>query len=309
MLPLEWRCTQVLFKQIYYFVKVVDCDSFTEAAEECFISQSAISQQVQALEADLGVELIVRENRKFSLTPAGEYFYRHSLLLLDEVDRLKQETRHIARNTDNRISIGYCKSYGLQELQQAIAVFSEKYPNIDIQIINGDHEELYQYLKNGDVNLVINDQRRALSDEYVNYHLCTAYSYVEVAGRSPLSNFEAITIEELKRVPCIIVASKEQQENEQEYYQNTLGFAGNFLFARNLEEGRLLVAGNKGFLPVEGSNKVVQAGVTIKRLQLFGGGNQIQRNYFAFWKKDKDIESIREFADILRAIFQKDEME
>ena len=299
----------MLFKQIYYFVKVVECNSFTEAAEECFISQSAISQQIQALEADLGVELIVRENRKFSLTPAGEYFYRHSLLLLDEVDRLKQETHHIAKNRDNRISIGYCKSYGLQELQQAIAAFSEKYSNIDIQIINGNHEELYQYLKNGEVSLVINDQRRALSDEYVNYHLCTAYSYVEVAGRSPLSNFEAITIEELKRIPCILVASKEQQENEREYYQNTLGFAGNVLFAEDLEEGRLLVAGNKGFLPVEGGNRLMQAGIAIKRLPLVRNGNQIQRNYFAFWKKDKDLDLIREFADILRTIFQRNEME
>lgn len=299
----------MLFKQIYYFVKVVDCNSFTEAAEECFISQSAISQQIQALEADLGVELIVRENRKFSLTSAGEYFYRHGLILLDEVDRLKKEMHNIARNRDNRIIIGYCKSYGLQELQQSIAVFSEKYSNIDIQIINGNHEELYQYLKNGDVSLVINDQRRALSDGYVNYHLCTAYSYVEVAGRSPLSKFEAITIEELKWVPCILVASREQQENEREYYQNTLGFAGNFLFAEDLEEGRLMVAGNKGFLPVEGSSRFMQAGIAIKRLPLFQNGNQIQRNYFAFWKKDKDLDLIREFADILHTIFQRSEME
>jgi DNA-binding transcriptional LysR family regulator len=299
----------VLFKQIYYFVKVVDCNSFTDAAEECFISQSAISQQIQALEADLGVELIIRENRKFSLTPSGEYFYRHSLLLLDEADRLKQETRHIARNMDNRISIGYCKSYGLQELQQAIALFSEKYPNIDIQIINGNHEELYQYLKNGEVNLVINDQRRALSNEYVNYYLCTAYSYVEVAGRSPLSSFDSIAIEDLKRVPCILVASKDQQGNEQEYYQNTLGFAGNFLFAEDLEEGRLMVAGNKGFMPVEGRKNYIQAGITIKRLPLVRGESQIQRNYYTFWKKDNDLDSIREFADILHTVLQRSEME
>ncbi len=299
----------MLFKQIHYFVKVVDCNSFTDAAEECFISQSAISQQIQALEADLGVELIIRENRKFSLTPAGEYFYRHSLLLLDEVDRLEQETRHIARNMDNRISIGYCKSYGLQELQQTIAAFSEKYPNIDIQIINGNHEELYQYLKNGEVNLVINDQRRALSDEYVNYHLCTAYSYIEVAGRSPISSFDSITIEELKRVPCILVASKEQQGNEQEYYQNTLGFAGNFLFAEDLEEGRLMVAGNKGFMPVEGGKNYRQTTLSIKRLPLVRGESQIQRNYYAFWKKDKDSDSIREFADILHDFFLRSETE
>lgn len=65
----------MLFRQMKYFTAVVDCGSFTEAAEQCYISQSAISQQIRALEKDMGVELIYRENRRFSLTSAGEYFY------------------------------------------------------------------------------------------------------------------------------------------------------------------------------------------------------------------------------------------
>jgi hypothetical protein len=111
-------------------------------------------------------------------------------------------------------------------------------------------------------------------------------------------------MEELKRVPCILISSKEQQGNEQEYYQNTLGYSGNFLFAQNLEEGRFMVAGNKGFMPVEGSENLIQVGIAIKRLPLVRGGKQIQRNYYAFWKKDKDLSSIREFAEILLSMFQ-----
>ena len=68
----------MLFRQMKYFTAVVDCGSFTEAAEHCYISQSAISQQIRALEKDMGVELIYRENRRFSLTSAGEYFYDQS---------------------------------------------------------------------------------------------------------------------------------------------------------------------------------------------------------------------------------------
>ena len=65
-----------MLKQIKYFQAVGCCNSFSEAAEECFISQSAISQQIEALERELGVALLKRENRRFSLTPAGEHFYR-----------------------------------------------------------------------------------------------------------------------------------------------------------------------------------------------------------------------------------------
>ena len=53
-----------MLKQIKYFQAVVRCNSFSEAAEECYISQSAISQQVQALERELGVTLLKRENRR-----------------------------------------------------------------------------------------------------------------------------------------------------------------------------------------------------------------------------------------------------
>ena len=65
-----------MIKQIKYFQAIVRCQNFTKAAEECFISQSAISQQLQALEKELGVTLLLREGRKFSLTPAGDFFYR-----------------------------------------------------------------------------------------------------------------------------------------------------------------------------------------------------------------------------------------
>ena len=70
-----------MFKQLKYFQSVVRLNSFSEAAEGNYISQSAISQQIQALERELGFKLFERRNRSFTPTPAGEYFYRKSLVL------------------------------------------------------------------------------------------------------------------------------------------------------------------------------------------------------------------------------------
>ena len=81
----------MLLRQMKYFVAVIDCNSFTEAAEQCYISQSAISQQIQALERELGVELIHRENRRFTITPTGQYFYSHCKAILSQVDDLIRE--------------------------------------------------------------------------------------------------------------------------------------------------------------------------------------------------------------------------
>lgn len=118
-----------------------------------------------------------------------------------------------------------------------------------------------------------------------------------------MSRLEYVTLEELRNIPCILVASKEQQENESEYYHNTLGFGGSFLFAESLEEGRLMVAGNRGFMPVEGIRQDPNLGVTFQRLPLFQNGEPVVRNYCAFWKKERGGYYVEEFADMLRQEF------
>lgn len=82
----------MLLRQIKYFVTVVDTGSFTEAAEECFISQSAIFQQILSLEKELGVQLLVRSTRRFTLTEPGKYLYSHGKKLLGETEKLKNGT-------------------------------------------------------------------------------------------------------------------------------------------------------------------------------------------------------------------------
>ena len=127
----------MLLRQMKYFVSVVERGSFTEAAEQCYISQSAMSQQIQALEKDLGVTLLSRGNRRFSLTPAGEYFYRHSKGILAETDTLRRETLRLARRGASRLRIGYLRGYSGLELSQAVADFSRQFPETAIDIVNG----------------------------------------------------------------------------------------------------------------------------------------------------------------------------
>lgn len=291
-----------------YFAAVVETNSFTEAAEQMYISQSAISQQIHGLEEDLGVELLLREGRKFTLTPAGEYFYRHSLTLLDEVERLRKETVRIGADHENRLRLGYLKCYGGNELYHAVSDFSEKYPEVILEVVNGTHEELYDLLRFGGVNLVLNDQRRAFSEDYVNFELVKSNCFAELSSHSVLSALDYVTMDELKKLPCILIASKEQRDNERQYYQDTLGFGGSYLFAESLEEGRLMVAGNLGFMPVEGITDDSKPGINITRLPIFREGKQIKRNYCAFWKKSQSGYYVEEFAQMLHEIFMKEQL-
>lgn len=292
-----------MLRQIKYFQAVVRCGSFTQAAEECYISQSAISQQIQALEQELGISLLARGNRKFSVTPAGEYFYKKSLILTADFEKLCRETIRIAHEDEPQLRIGYLKCYSGKEFHEAVAEFTDTYPDIAIHIINGNHEELYDELRQGRVDLILNDQRRAFSDEYVNLLLTTSECYIEIAGRSPFAGMESVNVQDLKDTPCILIASQNQRENEQDYYRNIVGINGEFLFADNLEEARLLVIGGKGFMPVEGTVGTLQFGTTLYHVPLLRGGKPIKRNYCAFWKVDNSDYYIKKFADILKSKF------
>ena len=154
-------------------------------------------------------------------------------------------------------------------------------------------------LRNGKIDIVINDQRRALSEEYINHYLYRSSCYIEISNKSLLHELKEISLEDLKQIPCIIISSKNQQDIELEYYENTLGFKGEFVFAENLDEARMLVAANKGFLPIASvpSQKRVIEGIS--RILLVRNGERIERNYYAFWNKMATDILKEEFASIL----------
>ncbi len=152
----------MLLRQIEYFQAVIENGNFYEAAEQCHVSQSAISQQIKKLEDELDAALLERHNRTFPLTPAGEHFYKKNLVITGAIKQMLRETRRIAANDNKTLKIRYYKGYYGNELSEAISVFSEKYPAVDVQITVGSHEELYHAMENDSIDLALNDQRRAL---------------------------------------------------------------------------------------------------------------------------------------------------
>lgn len=292
-----------MIRQIRYFQSVVKNNSFSEAAEEYHISQSAISQQIQALERELGFQLLERKNRKFTLTSAGEYFYKKSLVLIADYERICKEAVRLSNHDKATLTIGYLRCYSGQEFHLALEEFSSKYPDVSVKITYGNHEELYGLLRTGGVDLVLNDQRRAFLDEYVNLILTVGNEYIEISARNPIAALPSITPQELKNIPCILVSSKEQRETEREYYSGVVGFQNDFLYAENLEEARLMVIGGQGFMPVEGVRQKESSVPSISRIPLFRGDSQMKRNYCAFWKKNNSGYYIEEFADMLKRKF------
>lgn len=293
----------MMLRQIQHFQAIVQENSFTEAAERCHISQSGISQSVKSLEDELGAKLLIRKNRKFELTEAGTHFYQKSLVITADLEQLCRETARIDRKDTAALSLGFLCTYSGDEFNRAIAAFSQKHPIVEINVISGNHEELYDALRYGKIDLVLNDQRRAFSDAFENLILLETVCYVEMASHNPLAKLDIADVDILKNTPCILVASKEQQEEERRYYRDIIGFKGDFLFAQTLQTARVMVVSNRGVMPVEGVHSDSFFGAALKRIPLTRDGVQLKRNYCAFWKKDNSGYLVEEFADILQSMY------
>lgn len=295
-----------MFKQLKYFQSVVRLNSFSEAAAENYISQSAVSQQIQALERELGFQLLERKHRSFTLTQAGEYFYQKSLLLTADYERICSEASKIAKGDQATLKIGYLRGYTGGEFFGALEKFSEKYPNVAVSVMYGNHEELYSMLRSEQADIIFNDQRRAFSDEYVNLVLNTCGLMIEISSRSPLAQLEHISPQELKNSSCILIASESQRAAEEEYYRTVIGFHGEFIFANDLEEARMMIISRKGFLPAEETFSACVAETPfITRLPVVRGGEPIMRRCCAFWKKENSSLYVEEFAELLKAQFNR----
>lgn len=293
----------MLFKQIEYFQAVIETGSFYQAAEKCNVSQSAISQQIKKLEEELDVKLLDRHNRTFSLTPAGEHFYRKSLVIVSDTQQMKRETKRIANQDNAVLRVGYYKGYHGNELSEAVAEFSLKYPTIEVNVMVGSHEELYRALEDDKVDLVLNDQRRAFSDAYYNEILSDSYMFVEISNRNPLSRLEAVELSELKNTPCILVINPACQQEEQEYYKDIIGIKGDFLFADSIQEARLKIITGQGYMPVDVIGSQTWFDSAIDRIPLVRNGEPVRKTYCAFWRKDNSGYYIEDFAEILKTMF------
>lgn len=140
--------------QLEYFVSAARHLSFTKAAEECCVVQSAISQQIGALEAELGFALFNRSRRKIALTDAGTHFYRDTIVTLHQLKSNINSAQSIANGVSGRLSIGIA-GYNQFVYMDALKHFQQKYPSIELSFVPVTTSRQYRGLTMGDFDIML----------------------------------------------------------------------------------------------------------------------------------------------------------
>ncbi|MFL0247248.1 LysR family transcriptional regulator [Candidatus Clostridium stratigraminis] len=155
------------FRQLKYMLMVAEERSFSKAAQKLYIAQPSLSQYIQKLENQLGVELFDRSTSPLRLTYAGELYVETAKHILDLNMQLSQQMEDIVDFKKGRLVIGLSTFRSTYIMPMLLPSFYEKFPGIDVVLVEGTSPELYDLAVKGVTDISI--MTLPINEEHFSY--------------------------------------------------------------------------------------------------------------------------------------------
>jgi DNA-binding transcriptional LysR family regulator len=193
-------------RQLEYFTAVVRHGHFGRAAQDVYVTQSALSQQIARLEDELGLTLLVRSTKGVELTPAGAEFLAHARAILDQVAEARAAiddhlgaVRGVARVA--------ATPYDAPALPAALVAFHRVWPGLQLALRHGSAAQVLELLNGGAVDvavLAVHDGEPAVPAGIASRVIASEPLALVCAPRSPLAGRSDVSFEALRGVPVIM---------------------------------------------------------------------------------------------------------
>ncbi|MDB4836864.1 LysR family transcriptional regulator [Marinomonas sp.] len=193
-------------KQLHYFTTVVETESIAEASRRLYIAQPSISVAIKNLEHTFDQQLLIRHHAQgISLTPDGKRFYEKARELLHLSHEFEQNTLADNENTSGKISIGSFASVAPLYIPKLITGFKQLYPDIEIQLHDGEQHEVMVGLHRGEFDIALLydiELDNSISKEELN---APHRPYAVLPEDHPLAKKKSVTLAELSKEPMILL--------------------------------------------------------------------------------------------------------
>lgn len=213
--------------QLKYFIAVARCLSFTEAARSLFMTQPALSRQIQAMEAELGTQLFVRDKKTLKLTPGGSTLYNRLPDFLKEYDEMMAETRNANRGFEGQLRIGILDVYDASELfPPVVDRFQKSHPGIRLTMERVSLGALPERLYDGKLDIICTygfslfDKPDLMTVDVQKYDSC-----VMLNRDHPLAHKSDLTLDDLRQERFVQLRSEASAEGYQ-YIANLISRGG-----------------------------------------------------------------------------------
>jgi DNA-binding transcriptional LysR family regulator len=142
-------------RHLRYFVAVARERHFRRAAENLGISQPPLSQQIRALEDELGVQLLLRSGRRVELTSAGTVFLARAERLLDAVEQAVADARRAQQGMLGKLAVGFIGSAAYSILPWILSSFRARVPDVELELVQLGTAEQVRALNEGRIDVAI----------------------------------------------------------------------------------------------------------------------------------------------------------
>ena len=195
---------EVTLRQLRYLVAVADAGSLSAAADELFVSQTAVSLALSQLESALGVQLAIRRKSKGSvLTAAGTAVAARARRILTQTSELGAVVAELQGELTGSLRIGCYRAYSPRIMPAVIDHFRQNHPQVDIDLVEGSSTELQAWLLDGRLDACLILQGHLQADTAF-LSIAPVLPKVLLAGSHPLTRQEKVSFRDLEGLPAIL---------------------------------------------------------------------------------------------------------
>ncbi len=262
-----------------YFLKVAEKQHMTQAANELYITQPALSRAIANLEQELGVKLFERDGKNIYLNENGMILQDAAKRIFQELDSLQQRFADTQQGISGSFCIG--SSFPDREpsaLQACLIKFMQKYPNVSIDLIQYPPRQMLKALREGHIDIAVTSMPMHCSD-VIWHELFTERLGLLLAKDHPLAAHRRIQMEWLRHEHFFCTnANSDTQDLTLEFCRQA-GFEPNIVFQGPCSEliGRLISQGR---------------GVSFMGVQLFCENQR--KSFNSFWGKNLTFRPVAE---------------
>ncbi|MBM4285415.1 MAG: LysR family transcriptional regulator [Deltaproteobacteria bacterium] len=194
---MEWQ-------QLLGFTQVARLGSFTRAGEATFRTQSALSQQIKALEEEMGAPLLERiGKRRLALTPAGEIFFAFASSVLERHERLLEEMQALKGLEQGRLRLAAPFTTLYHLFPEALKEYARRFPRVRLTILDRPQPQVAALVRAGEVDLGV-----ALESQTPRDLLARRWQKVETVVMTPrghpLTRARRVSLKAIARHPLIL---------------------------------------------------------------------------------------------------------
>lgn len=193
---MEWQ-------QLLGFYQVAKLGSFTKAAAATFRTQSALTQQVKALEEDLGCRLLERSGRQVRLTPAGERLCRFAEETFSLYDHLKEDLQELLGRPRGRLRLAAPFTTLFHLLPAVVKEYVRRFPHVELTILDRPQKEVITLVQNGEVDCGLALASLAPRN-LVKSRWRRVGTALMVPQGHPLTQVQKVSLQALARFPLIL---------------------------------------------------------------------------------------------------------